>query len=158
MMIKEWNKKNTDFENIYNVFTLSQCLTIQDFNDILLDICCKLLECKEVEVTKQSDMVAKAIEYMKNYYHNPDLNMSLLADKLGISGVTLAVEFKNAMGISPSDYLAMIRIENAKQLLRDTQLLVKEVSLAVGYEDDNVFSRRFKKYVGKTPGQYRMEY
>lgn len=157
MMIKEWNENNTAFENIYSVFTLSQCLTIQDFNDILLNICCKILDCKDVVNTKYSDMVTKAIDYMKNNYHNPDLNMGLLADKLGISGVTLAVEFKNAMGTSPSDYLAMIRIENAKQLLRETQLLVKEVSVTVGYEDDNVFTRRFKKYVGKTPGQYRME-
>lgn len=157
MMIKEWNENNTAFENIYSVFTLSQCLTIQDFNDVLLDICCKVLYCKDTTDTKYSNMVIKAIDYMKKSYHNPDLNMSLLADKLGISGVTLAVEFKNAMGTSPSDYLAMIRIENAKQLLRETQLLVKEVSVAVGYEDDNVFTRRFKKYVGKTPGQYRME-
>ena len=35
--------------------------------------------------------------------------------------------------------------------------LVKQVSEAVGYEDDHVFIRRFKKYTGKTPGQYRKE-
>ncbi len=40
--------------------------------------------------------------------------------------------------------------------MENTKLLVKEVSQAVGYEDDHVFMRRFKKYVGKTPKEYRM--
>lgn len=156
MMITEWNTNHAEFKNIYSVFSLSQCLTIQDFNDILWDICCQLLDCQKAGDSKKSDMVVKAVNYMKENYYNPDLNMSFLAEHLEVSGVTLAIEFKNVMGISPSDYLAMIRIENAKVLLKDTSLLVKEVSSAVGYEDDNVFTRRFKKYVGKTPGQYRL--
>jgi len=157
MLWREWNMNHTGFENIYNVFSLSQCLTIQDFNDILWEACQKLLDGKAGDSAHTSDMVAKAIEYMKNNYNSQDLNMSSLAEYLGISTVTLAVEFKNKMGISPSDYLAIVRIENAKVLLRETQLLVKEVSAAVGYEDDHVFTRRFKRYVGKTPGQYRVE-
>lgn len=156
MMITEWNTNHVEFKNIYSVFSLSQCLTIQDFNDILWDVCCQLLDCQQAGDSKKSDLIVNAVNYMKENYYNPDLNMSFLAEYLKVSGVTLAIEFKNAMGISPSDYLAMIRIENAKVLLKDTSLLVKEVSSAVGYEDDNVFTRRFKKYVGKTPGQYRV--
>ncbi len=157
MMIKEWYNKLSSFDNVYNVFSLSQCLTIQDFKDILWDVCSKLMDYNKSVVTTQSGFVAKAIDYMKSNYQNPDLNMSSLAEYLNISGVTLAVEFKNVMGISPSDYLAIVRVDNAKRLLKETGLLVKEVSVAVGYEDDIVFTRRFKKYVGKTPGQYRME-
>jgi len=36
-------------------------------------------------------------------------------------------------------------------------MLIKEISISVGYEDDGSFTRRFKKYTGKTPGQYREE-
>lgn len=157
MMLTEWNTDHTNFGNIYNVFALSQCLTIGDFNDILSDVCHKLMDTKTAAGEEEEDMVAKAIRYMKENYQSPDLNMSALAEYLGISGVTLAVEFKNAMGISPSDYLAIIRMEHAKTLLRETKLRVKEVSAAVGYEDDHVFMRRFKKYAGKTPGEYRRE-
>ena len=46
----------------------------------------------------------------------------------------------------------VVRLERAKELLRTTDQLVKQVSEAVGYEDDHVFIRRFKKYTGKTPG------
>ena len=86
------------------------------------------------------------------------LNMASLADQLGISPVTLAVEFKNETGISPSDYLAVVRLERAKELLRTTDQLVKQVSEAVGYEDDHVFIKdALKNILGKTPGQYRKE-
>lgn len=157
MIIKEWNMKGTRFENIYSVFALSQCLTIQNFNDILLEVCFSLIENNKLVEHKNSEVILKACNYMEDNYHDSELNMSSLADYLNISGTTLAIEFKNAMGTSPSDYLAMIRIEKAKILLKESSLLVKEVSTAVGYIDDIVFTRRFKKYVGKTPGQFRVE-
>lgn len=157
MMISEWSTNDTGFDNIYNVFALSQCLTIQDFNDILWDVCSRLILSNEKSGTEKSDMVTEAIQYMKSNYKDPNLNMSTLAEYLSVTGVTLALEFKEAMGISPSDYLAITRIENAKALLKETDMLVKDVSVAVGYEDDHVFMRRFKKHVGKTPKQYRLE-
>lgn len=157
LMISEWQSTQSNFENIYSVFTLSQCLTIHDFNEILCEVCDKLLENRGETETGQPARVKKAIDYMKINYKNPELNMAALAEYLDISSVTLAVEFKNVIGISPSDYLATIRMENAKVLLKETKLRVREVSLAVGYEDDHVFMRRFKKYVGKTPGQFRVE-
>ena len=61
----------------------------------------------------------------------------------------MSVEFKNRMGVNPSDYLGIIRMEKAKELLKTTSIKVKDVSAAVGYEDEHVFMRRFKKYVGK---------
>jgi len=136
---------------------LSQCLTITDFNDILCEVCSKLMNGKTTNDAEKSDMVNKAVDYMKANYQEAELNMSSLAEYLNVSSVTLAVEFKNAMGISPSEYLAINRIENAKRLLRNTQLKIREVSVMVGYEDDHVFTRRFKKYTGRTPGQYRIE-
>lgn len=157
MMLTECNTNSANFGNIYNVFALSQCLTIQDFDDILNDVCHKLMDARETMTSDKVDIASVAIQLMKENYENPEFNMSVLAEALNISSVTLAVEFKSSMGISPSDYLAIIRMERAKVLLKESQLRVKEVSVAVGYEDDHVFMRRFKKYVGKTPGEYRKE-
>ena len=77
--------------------------------------------------------------------------MNALAEYLKISSVTLSVEFKNEMDIRPSDYLSNLRMEKAKELLRISNMRIREISLAVGYEDDRVFLRRFKKYTGMTP-------
>lgn len=157
MLVSEWNIGDTDFKDIYNVFTLSQCLTMQDFNDVLCDVCRELMHVRQIGRKDLSELAERAAAYMKENFRNADLNMSALADYLQISPVTLAVEFKSGMGMSPSDYLTLVRMEYAKELLRTTDMRVKEVSMAVGYEDDHVFMRRFKKYTGKTPGQYRGE-
>lgn len=159
MLIKEWAANTTDYEDIYNVFSLSQCLTINDFHDMLWEVSSRLMSTSiesEIEAKeKESDFVEKAIGYMKENYQDSEFNMSALAELLGVSGVTLAVKFKNSMEISPSSYMTIMRMEQAKKLLRETNMQVKEVSQAVGYGDARVFMRRFKKYTGKTPLQYK---
>ena len=161
ILITEWNDTHVDFSNIYNVFLLSQCLTVQQFSDILHEVCHSLIEARQTnndDKSDEPDMASKAVVYMKENYSSPDLTMAALAEMLSISPVTMSVEFKNRMGVNPSDYLGIIRMEKAKELLKTTSLKVKDVSAAVGYEDEHVFMRRFKKYVGKTPGQYRDEH
>lgn len=157
ILLTEWGEKTAEFENIYNVCALSQCLTINDFHDILWEVCSELMDKTPQQEKKSEDFVTEAVDYMKQNYQDPELNMSSLAEYLGVSSVTLAVKFKNAMEISPSDYLAILRMEQAKILLRQTNSQIKEISHQVGYEDSRVFMRRFKKYTGMTPGQYRMQ-
>lgn len=155
ILLSECKNNNERLDNFYNVFTLSQCLNTRDFYDLLCEICKVIIEKNIGNEVVNSNVAQKAIAYMMENYHDPELTMITLADYLKISSVILSVEFKNEMGISPSKYLANLRIEKAKELLKDTNMLVKEVSLAVGYEDDYVFRRWFKKYTGMTPGQYR---
>ena len=155
MLLSEWPEDTNDFENIYNVFTLSQCLTINDFHDILLEVSNRLMESSLQTEESDQDFVNEAINYMKLNYSDINFTMGTLAEHLGISGTVLAVKFKNIMDISPSDYLAMLRMEKAKELLEKTDMQVKEICLAVGYEDARVFIRRFKNYTNNTPGQYR---
>ena len=51
--------------------------------------------------------------------------------------------------------LTSIRIENAKQLLRDTSLSVIDIAANVGYDSSEHFIRKFRSATGKTPGEYR---
>lgn len=149
------DKAQNGINDIFNVFTLSRCQTIDHFNELLMEACQMILE-NQPDARKQQVSVAEnAMRYMNEHFHETELNMSVLADYLHISSTMLAIEFKNEIGISPSDFLASLRMEQAQKLLRETDMLIKDISLAVGYEDDHVFMRRFKKYTGKTPGQYR---
>jgi len=158
MLMKEWHMEESEAGEIYDIFALSGCLTLQDFNDILCGVCEKLMQGSFGEAQrKQSSLADEAVEYMKAHYMMYELNMSSLAEHLGVSPANLTLEFKRGTGMNPSDYLAGLRLERAKKLLAETDMLVKEISQAVGYEDDHMFMRRFKKYTGKTPGQYREE-
>ena len=154
-LLAEWKGDKTEFDEFYNVFTLSQCLNIQDFYELLSDACRMVIANREGIGIQNSDIVQKAIAYMQEHFPDPGLTMNALAEYLQVSAVTLSVEFRNELDIRPSDYLANLRMEKAKELLRETNMLIGDITLAVGYEDAHVFRRRFKQYTGMTPGQYR---
>lgn len=157
MLMKERPAEENEIGKIYNVFTLSQCLTLEDFSEVLCDVCLKLMERTKEGGENNSDVAGRAAAYMREHYSEYDLNMSFLAETLQVTPAMLTVAFKNGMGVNPSDYLAGLRLEQAKRLLEETDMLVRQISREVGYEDEHMFIRRFKKYTGKTPGQYREE-
>lgn len=157
VLLSEWKGAKTGLDDFYNVFTLSQCLNIQDFNELLCEACGRIIDKRSGIAVQNSGVIEEAVAYMQTNFPDPELTMNALAEHLHVSSVTLAVEFKNEMDIRPSDYLVNLRMEKAKELLRNTDMLIREISVAVGYEDGHVFMRRFKKYTGMTPGQYREE-
>ena len=65
--------------------------------------------------------------------------------------------FKEETGETFLEFLTGIRIDRAKELMKDSDLTVKDICAKVGYADPNYFSRIFKKTVGETPTEYRTE-
>jgi hypothetical protein len=64
--------------------------------------------------------------------------------------------FKLATGYTPNDFLIRIRIHRACELLRETDLSIKEISAALGYDDQFYFSRVFKSVSLVSPREYRI--
>lgn len=144
-------------DRFYNVFALSQCMNMDEFHSLLLDASLMVLDNQVDRTLKEGSIVDEAISYMRKNYRDPELTMNSLAAYLQISSVVLSIEFKNEMEIEPSRYLNNLRMEEAKRLLRETELMIKDISSAVGYEDVGSFIRRFRKQTGVTPKQYRNE-
>ncbi|NBJ92698.1 helix-turn-helix domain-containing protein [Parablautia muri] len=65
--------------------------------------------------------------------------------------------FKRYMGMTPMQYITSIRINKAKELLKNTNCSIQEISGLVGYENPLYFSRIFRKQTGLSPSQYRKE-
>lgn len=84
-----------------------------------------------------------------------DINLKDTASKFNLSPYYFSRTFKKVFGYNFSDYLNLIRIDEAKKLLKDNSLSVKEICYLVGYSDPNYFSKVFKKYEGVTPTEYR---
>jgi AraC-like DNA-binding protein len=78
-----------------------------------------------------------------------------MASHIGIHRKYLARLFKENLRTSPQAYLIDYRMEKAKQLLEETYLSVSEVAVSVGYHDPLVFSKTFKKHVGKSPTVFK---
>jgi len=92
-------------------------------------------------------------DYIAKNHHQP-LTIKHLALISGLSSSYFGEAFKKAFGQSATDYLTALRIGHAKQLLRDTDLLLREIARKVGYSDEFYFSRKFKKEVGISPSAY----
>ena len=63
--------------------------------------------------------------------------------------------FKKSTGSSFKEYLNMVRIEESKRLLSNTDFSIIDIAIAVGFEDQSYFSKVFKKFTGLTPKQFR---
>lgn len=96
----------------------------------------------------------KAIDYVDLNYSN-DLKIEDICSYLNINKSYFCVLFKNETGYTFSNFLNRFRIEKSKELLRNRDLSILDISLQVGFNNQNYFNTIFKKLTGKTPLQYR---
>lgn len=79
------------------------------------------------------------------------LSVAELAAALGISASSLAHKCRAILHCSPARLLRRVRMDRAMQMLKSTDMLIKEVSAYLGFDDPFNFSRAFKKEFGKAP-------
>ena len=93
---------------------------------------------------------------IRREYRN-ELTVSGIADELGYSEAYFCKLFKQYFGQSFVSYLTDYRIREARRLLAETNLSVKEAGQAVGYADANYFAKVFKRVTGQSPTEYRVD-
>jgi len=98
--------------------------------------------------------VAQAIIYLSEHLAEP-LRVSVLARMASLSPTYFGELFKAQVGCAPRDYLHLLRMHRACQLLTTTTLSVKHIATSSGYQDPFHFSRQFKAFQGLTPSDYR---
>lgn len=92
--------------------------------------------------------------YIREHYRE-DLTLQGLADRFFLSREYISRRFKREFGENVFDYLANVRLERAKRLLRDSDMTVVRIADLVGYQDEKYFSRVFKKTTGCSPNEFR---
>ena len=93
--------------------------------------------------------------YVRGNYTSVSLGLERIAEQAGLSRTYLSFLFKRATGQNINEYITRLRIEKAKELLRDCRMRTQEVAARVGYRDASYFSALFKKHVGRTPTEFR---
>ncbi len=106
------------------------------------------------ENTLIPSLLQNAVAYIRNNFREP-LSLELLAEHCNVTPNYLGVQFTKKMGISFSDYLNNVRLRYACNLLDSTDLTVKEIAFASGYNSVEHFGYTFKKLLGDSPLNYK---
>lgn len=105
---------------------------------------------------QQQIILKQAKSYLDGHYMDFDCSLTSVAEFIHMSPSHLSFIFKKEVGTTFINYLTNLRIKKAKHLLSSTDLMVYEVSTNVGYENYAYFSTVFKKSVGLSPKEYRI--
>lgn len=119
-----------------------------------INLVCRELAQKNTPVTKRGK-VDECLLYIKDNYSNSNLNLNIVSVELDVDSGYLSKNFKEQIGCSFNDYLSRLRVEHAKQALRNTNLSVNNIFLESGFTNLRTFNRVFKKYEGVTPTEFR---
>lgn len=99
------------------------------------------------------DVLQKVTEYMR-FHLDGALSFSDIRKMANTSATVLRSLFRDRYGMSPMGYYRVLRIEEAKRLMRERKLNMTEIAELLGFSSVNYFSSCFKQEVGMTPTQY----
>jgi transcriptional regulator GlxA family with amidase domain len=102
-------------------------------------------------------VIADCQSWIAERYAEPN-PVSRMVARAALPERTFKRRFRRATGYAAVDYVQVLRVEEAKQLLEATSKSVDSIAASVGYENAAFFRRLFKRLTGITPAQYRQRY
>jgi two-component system response regulator YesN len=126
----------------------------------------ELLSCLEAHVrltydairSKRENKTRHVISHIKHYIEEhfaEDLSIAAIASFVYLTPTYICLLFKQETGMTINEYVIRVRIEEAKQQLKDPGNKLYDICYAVGYKDPSYFSKLFKKHTSLTPSEFR---
>lgn len=109
---------------------------------------------RELSLATLPTLIKEAVTFIRFNIDQP-LSLNHIADILGVHPSYLSRAFKKALGITLTDYINKLRIEEARYLLDSSNESIAKIALSVGYNDSNYFTKVFTKMEHMTPHDYR---
>lgn len=104
--------------------------------------------------THHDETVLQAQVWLQDHLSGP-VKLTKLAQQMGLSARTLSRRFKLATGLSPQAYLQTLRIAQARDLLRHSNLTISDIAWQTGLQDVSYFGQLFRRHTGMAPLAYR---
>ena len=148
----------TLIDSAYNSGKISRHITASAHLYSLLALLSKSTTAASKKLEADIDKIAPALQYIKDNFHNCDLNSEMIAKNSGISHPHLCRLFSSAYGLTPHDCLVQTRIEHAKILLSEQKNMpINEVAASIGFSSTSYFTKVFKAKTGFTPAGFRRQ-
>ena len=109
-----------------------------------------------LEEKRLNSYIERSVNYIAEHFAE-EIKMSDVAGECGLSESHFRRIFEESMSMKPLDYLNMIRIDKACELMQTTDYAMEEVGFRVGYQTPSTFNRNFKKLTSKTPYQWKKD-
>jgi two-component system, response regulator YesN len=156
-LVSDANTAVEDFSNLSIKFMeqLSRLQTVNDFHTWLSDMVIRIIDLLgKHRNSKKRKVIEAAVEYVNRHYTEP-ITLNNIADRFFLNASYFCKIFKEEVGESFTKYFINLRIQKAKELLKDPTRKIYEIAGMVGYEDVQYFTRIFKATTGVSPVQYR---
>jgi two-component system, response regulator YesN len=150
ILTKEWDQKEE--------IALEQLLkqeTMADLRSFVASYLSGVCTCVQERRSGRASNVIERIHLFIGEHYPENLTVSDVAEHVYLSPTYVSLLFKQETGDTIYEYLTKVRIEKAKELLRDPRTKFYEVCQMIGYPNPSHFSKLFKRITGLTPSTYR---
>lgn len=134
---------------------LYSCFRISQMTSLLSDYITQTFDLYEKSLQNSDSKIIQTVKAYIHDHYQEKLELEDTAGQVYLSPSYLGIVFKQQTGQNYTDYVTDVRMEKAKEFLRNIDLTISEVAFAVGYKDVRYFSKIFKKKIGITPKEYR---
>lgn len=110
----------------------------------------------DVHAGEKTPAIAVVTDYLKRHV-GEDLSVLEMADVAGMSVSALQTIFRSEIGLPPGEYFVRLKMDEARRLLCETTLPVRQVSQVLGYRSERYFSAAFRRYSLLPPGRFRRQ-
>lgn len=107
----------------------------------------------EERIKSTNAYVNKVIGYIVNNIDNQDYSVNELSDNMSVSRSQLHRKLVALTGFSTTNFISMIRLEKAKDLLLNNEGNITEIAYKCGFNSQSYFTKSFTEYFGKSPSQ-----
>jgi AraC family transcriptional regulator len=147
--LKDELEPQSQVENLY-VEQLKTTLVIH----LLKKYCATKLKTSTFPDGLPRNKLRQILDYIHTHL-DTEIKLVSLAKMVGISQYYFCQQFKNAVGITPYQYVIQQRIEKAKQMLKNQNLAICDIALACGFANQSHLTKYFRKLTGSTPKDYQ---
>lgn len=107
---------------------------------------------------KDKEFIDKLLKYIKDHIDEDNLNVNHIAEIFAMSRSTFFRKIKEITGSTGKEFIDLVRLKKATQLLKESDLNISEIAYAIGHSNPQYFSKWFKTHYHMSPSEYILKH